>query len=64
MAAADPASERVTVRFETVGAGTLVQVLHERIADGATRASHSAGWEGCLDGLVRYAQAALGDSPI
>ncbi len=53
-------AERVTVRFETTGVGTLVSVLHEQIADDATRASHAHGWEGCLDGLARYAEAAAG----
>lgn len=43
--------ERVTVRFDQVDAGTQVTVLHERIADMATRQSHDAGWQGCLQRL-------------
>jgi len=48
----DDARERVTVRFESRGeAVTEVIVVHERIADEATRRSHAGGWDGCLDGL-------------
>lgn len=54
--------ERVTVRFEAIDAGTLVSVLHEGIADDATRASHARGWQGCLEGLVRYAEDAISRS--
>ncbi len=46
------ARERVTVRFESRGeAVTEVIVVHERIAEVATRQSHADGWDGCLDGL-------------
>ena len=48
-----PDRERVTVRFAAVDAGTEVTVVHERIADEASRASHELGWNGCLDGLGR-----------
>ncbi|MFL5321211.1 MAG: SRPBCC domain-containing protein [Myxococcaceae bacterium] len=51
----DGAPERVTVRFEPEDGATLVIVTHERIADEALRRGHAAGWEGCLDGLERYA---------
>jgi uncharacterized protein YndB with AHSA1/START domain len=43
----------VTVRFEPRGDATEVVVIHERIADEATRDSHGEGWRGCLDGLDR-----------
>jgi uncharacterized protein YndB with AHSA1/START domain len=47
--------ERVTVRFETCGeAQTDVIVIHEQIADEATRDGHAAGWEGCFDGLESF----------
>lgn len=50
-------TERVTVRFEAVGDGTEVTVLHERIATAALRDQHLAGWDGCLEGLARYFSA-------
>lgn len=49
--------ERVIVRFEAAGTKTDVIVLHERIADAEMRARHEQGWNGCLDGLARYAAA-------
>jgi uncharacterized protein YndB with AHSA1/START domain len=49
-------AERVTVRFEPRGEATEIVVLHERIPSQVTRASHEAGWQGCLDGLARYAE--------
>lgn len=45
---------RVTVRFEPCESGTEVIILHERIADAATRDNHEEGWFGCLDGLAEY----------
>ena len=48
------ASERVTVRFEPRTGGTEVIVTHERIPDEAARDQHRSGWEGCLEGLVRF----------
>lgn len=51
-------SERVTVTFNARGSATEVVVVHERIPDAATRATHEQGWGGCLDGLQRYAKAA------
>ncbi len=45
--------ERVTVRFQSLPAGTEVIVIHERIPDVRTRAGHEQGWQGCLEGLVR-----------
>jgi uncharacterized protein YndB with AHSA1/START domain len=52
------APERVTVRFDARGDATHVVIQHERIVDPEARAGHEAGWEGCLDGLTSYAQAA------
>ncbi len=46
--------ERVTVRFEPRGELTEVIVIHERIANSATRAGHEQGWQGCMEGLVRF----------
>lgn len=54
LGAGPPALERVTVRFEPRGEATEVIVIHERIADLATRTGHEQGWQGCLDGLVRF----------
>lgn len=48
------ASERVTVRFEPREGATEVIVVHERIANRATRDMHEKGWQGCLDGLEKY----------
>jgi uncharacterized protein YndB with AHSA1/START domain len=50
--------ERVSVQFEPHGAGTQVTVTHERIGSPSAFASHEGGWNGCLEGLVRYAQGA------
>lgn len=47
--------ERVTVSFVVVGQGTEVVVTHERIADEKTRDGHALGWQGCLEGLFRFA---------
>jgi uncharacterized protein YndB with AHSA1/START domain len=52
-----PDVERVTVRFEGRGTATEVVVLHERISSAKARDGHEKGWEGCLDGLVRYVSA-------
>ena len=51
-------AERVTVRFEPSGDATEIVVVHERIATEEARASHEAGWRGCLDGLARHAEGA------
>lgn len=51
--------ERVTVTFQpdrVNSAVTEVCIVHERIGDGATRATHETGWEGCLDGLEVLAE--------
>jgi uncharacterized protein YndB with AHSA1/START domain len=46
---------RVTVRFEPRGEATEVIVVHEQIPTERVRESHQGGWNGCLDGLERYA---------
>jgi hypothetical protein len=46
------AAERVSVRFEEDGGVTEVVLVHERIADSASRDQQAAGWDGCLDGLA------------
>lgn len=48
-------TERVTVRFEGHGSVTEVIVTHALIATEMLRDQHRHGWEGCLDGLARYA---------
>ncbi len=45
----------VTVRFEPRADATEVIVIHERIPNQTVRESHEAGWQGCLEGLARYA---------
>jgi len=52
------AIERVTVTFTPAAHSTDVVVVHERIADAASRAGHERGWEECLDTLVIYARPA------
>jgi uncharacterized protein YndB with AHSA1/START domain len=47
-------SERVTVRFEPRDGATEVILTHERIPDETVREQHRRGWEGCLEGLVRF----------
>ena len=41
----------VTVTCQPDGAGTLMVLLHENLADEADRDSHNKGWIGCLDRL-------------
>jgi uncharacterized protein YndB with AHSA1/START domain len=50
----EPAS-RVTVRFTAVlDDCTEVVVHHERVLSAAARDDHERGWNGCLDGLLRW----------
>ncbi len=53
-----PSTSLVTVKFEALGDETEVIVIHENIADEATRDSHEKGWSGCLDGLAREIETA------
>lgn len=46
--------EMVTVRFSPRNGGTEVIVVHEKIPTKEIRASHNAGWTGCLEGLESY----------
>ncbi len=47
-------SSLVTVRFEARGEATDLVVVHQNVPSAATRDSHEKGWNGCLDGLVRF----------
>ena len=51
-----PVAERVTVRFVARGGATDVIVVHERIADAASRDEHERGWIDCLAGLGELVQ--------
>jgi uncharacterized protein YndB with AHSA1/START domain len=51
-------SSLVTVHFEGHGDATEVTIVHEQIPSEPVRVSHEKGWNGCLDGLVRYVTAA------
>jgi uncharacterized protein YndB with AHSA1/START domain len=62
-ASASASSERVDVSFEWRGDLTEVVVTHERIASATARTSHERGWNGCLDGLARYAQESAASHP-
>jgi uncharacterized protein YndB with AHSA1/START domain len=57
-------SERVTVRFDSHEAGTEVVVSHERIATTEDRDQHTAGWEGCLEGLALWVSVPGADERI
>lgn len=62
---AEPGSkiaECVTVGFARHERGTLLTVVHSRIASQVLRDSHRQGWIGCLDGLDRYARMLPSDS--
>jgi uncharacterized protein YndB with AHSA1/START domain len=48
------ARERVTVQFEADGPITEVIVTHQRIATSELRDQHALGWQGCLEGLMKY----------
>lgn len=50
-------TERVTVTFTARDGGTFVEVLHEHIGSPEAVVEHTAGWEGCLDGLVELSSA-------
>ncbi len=47
----DVADTRVTVKFETAGADTILTLIHEKLPDGATRNGHQLGWLGMMDRL-------------
>ena len=47
-------AERVTVRFDRRDNATDVVIVHERIADPATRDMHERGWRECLEGLEAF----------
>ncbi len=47
----------VDVSFEKTPDGTLVTVVHTRLASQEARDTHLAGWNGCLDGLDALLEA-------
>jgi uncharacterized protein YndB with AHSA1/START domain len=47
----------VTVTFETVDAGTEVNLTHERFPDDAIRQRHSDGWQETIDCLTHYLES-------
>lgn len=64
--AIEPAAgaERVTVSFDERDGVTEVVLVHERIADAASRDQHAQGWDGCLDGLVEYLAQPQGSAEL
>jgi len=46
-------TSRITVSFERKGAGTRVSLVQEQLPTLEARESHTKGWNGCLDKLVR-----------
>lgn len=44
----------VTVRLADDGPGTRLTLLHEQLADAATRERHGHGWTGSLDKLAAF----------
>lgn len=48
----DPHVSRVEVRFEEAPAGTLVHLVHSRLASAESVAAHEQGWIGCLAALA------------
>ena len=52
----DEPMSRVTVSFTAIGeTSTEVVIHHERIHSDVVRDDHERGWQGCLDGLDRWA---------
>jgi uncharacterized protein YndB with AHSA1/START domain len=48
----------VTITIKRDGEGCILTLHHERFADEETRDRHEWGWNGCLDKLARFAEAA------
>jgi uncharacterized protein YndB with AHSA1/START domain len=48
----------VTVTIKRDGEGCILTLHHEQLADEETRDRHECGWNGCLDKLTRFAEAA------
>ena len=48
----------VTVTIKRDGEGCILTLHHEQLADEETRDRHEWGWNGCLDKLTRFAEAA------
>jgi uncharacterized protein YndB with AHSA1/START domain len=52
----DEAPSRVTIELVRLAEReTEVVIVHDRVASAAERDGHERGWEGCLDGLARWA---------
>ncbi len=51
----DEPVSRVTVQLTALGESTEVMIRHERVHSPAARDDHERGWQGCLDGLERWA---------
>lgn len=52
-------TELVTVDFNAHEHGTMLTLVHSRIASEVLREGHREGWMGCLDGLGRLAREML-----
>ena len=50
----------VTVTFTETDSGTLVRIVHDRLANRDLAEMHERGWMGCLEGLAGYAPTATG----
>jgi uncharacterized protein YndB with AHSA1/START domain len=48
----------VTFQLEPFDGGTLLTLTHEHLPDEETRRSHEAGWNGLLDKLPVFLEAA------
>ena len=55
--------ELVTVDFTAHEHGTMLTLVHSRIANEALREGHRLGWIGCLDGLGQLAREMLSRTP-
>ena len=44
---------RVTVKFEPAGTGTRLVLFQEQLPSAEMREAHTAGWNGCLEKLVK-----------
>ncbi len=52
-----PSTERVSVEFKAHDHGTMINLVHEKIPTKKLLYQHSAGWDGCLTGLIDHLQA-------
>jgi uncharacterized protein YndB with AHSA1/START domain len=56
----DPAAREslVTIEFLDLGPSTEILLTHVQLPDAEQRDKHAHGWNGCLDQLARFVQAA------